>query len=426
MNQEPKFLIGASIPRSGHNFLATLLRNLFGSAMHYCEFYRPKDCCRQIPCALRGNFSYIFQKNHEHNWEVPKGIAEAVYIIQYRHPVPEALSHLELGLTVDANSENSEYARTREYYALRLAKKAIYYRRFHDKWLVDPVPNCVYLDYDRLAAAPADAVAEVVRAVGATVKPGRIEKIVAARGSVRMGSGKQGRTSFRPRVIEESPYFDADLLGAFEDYVITMTPRFGYQRMLAGKYEGHLIQGLILALDETVAVPNGQDRLLAAMALTGEHPEVMVRLAERELGAGKSRAAIDRLERVVTQHPTCPRPYMPLLIAYRQQHRLPPASFFGSDSLFALARQPAILAQAAKLFLEQGRTAHGMAALSVALSFNPENAEAHKMAAGLMETGNVTRALAHAEEALRRHPEDATAAALASIIRLRLASNSQQ
>ena len=422
MNQQPKFLIGASIPRSGHNFLAMLLTNLFGSRMHYCDFYIAKDCCRQIPCVRRGDFSYIFQKSHEHNWEVPKGIAEAVYIIQYRHPVPEALSHLELDLTLDANSENFKYARTREYHALRLAKKAIYYRRFHDKWLVDPLPNGIYLDYDRLAAAPGDAVAEVVRAVGATIKPGRIEKIVGARESVRMASGKQGRTSFRPRVIEESPYFDADLLGAFEDYVITMTPRFGYRRMLSGKYEGHLIQGLILALDETRAPPDGQDPLLAAMALTGEHPEVMVRLAERDLRAGKSRAAIDRLERVVAQHPTCPRPYMPLLLAYHQQRRLPPASFFGSDSLFALAREPAVLVQAAKLFLEQGRTAHGIAALSIALTFDPKNAEAHKIAAGLLDTGNVTRALADAEEALRQHSEDETAAALLTTIRIRLMS----
>ncbi|MBX9698811.1 MAG: hypothetical protein K2X74_05210, partial [Acetobacteraceae bacterium] len=288
MDQTPQHLIGASIPRSGHHFLQNLLTRYFGARMHYCEFYSPKDCCRSVPCTRRGDFSVIYQKSHDRDMEVPKAVPGATYVIQYRHPVPEALSDRELDVQDGFGRISLNYRLGRAHYASWLAAKALYYRRFHDKWLAERVANGIYLDYADLSARPAEAVARIVAATGA-VDQARVEAVVEESRSIRVSTASKATTSFRPRVAEESPHFDRDLLGAFEDYVVSRTPQFGYARMIPeGRFEGHLLHGLVLALDEAEPLPagGGGDRLLAALAIAGEHPDIMIRLAQRELRAG--------------------------------------------------------------------------------------------------------------------------------------------
>src|ERR1700742_346449 len=127
----PKVLIGASIPRSGHHFLADMMTGYFGPDLYYCEFYTTPQCCKAAPCAKRGRFSTIYQKSHDRAFTLPADVADALYLIQYRHPVPEALSDRELDLKDTIGRPSLGYRRSREGYVSFLARKAIYYRKFH-------------------------------------------------------------------------------------------------------------------------------------------------------------------------------------------------------------------------------------------------------------------------------------------------------
>src|SRR5262249_12953662 len=146
LSRPTKSLIGASIPRSGHHFLQRILSGYFGDSLRYCQWYGPRDCCRQVPC-IRTDHEVIYQKSHDLDFELPRDVAKALYIVQYRPPVPEALSDREL-MTDTFAHESFEYRRTRESYAWWLASKAAYYRRFHDKWFRHRVSNGVYLNYE--------------------------------------------------------------------------------------------------------------------------------------------------------------------------------------------------------------------------------------------------------------------------------------
>lgn len=422
MIESPKILIGASIPRSGHHFLQNISTKFYGPQMHYCEFYSPKHCCKQISCGKRGGFSVIYQKSHDRNMEVPKSIAGAVYILQYRHPTPEALSDHELDVMDGIGRASINYRLGREHYMQWLASKAVYYRRYHDNWLVDRVPDGVYLDYAYLTASPVDAVEQIVRAAAGTADRARIEAVVEEAKSVRVSTASKSTGSFKPRVIQDSPHFDADLLGAFEDYVIGRTPHFGYQRMLDGRIAGHPMQGLILAIDETEPLPSGfQDRLLAAVALAGEHPELMIRLAQREMRAGDAQGAAARLHRVVEQHPYFGNAYRPLLAAYKALKTPPPASLFGGDALLGMSGKPELLVEAGKILSDAGQLVNAVAALSLAIAIGPDNGKAHQLlGAALLKAGRPRQAMPHAEAAIALDPANAAATQLLANARKRL------
>ncbi len=422
MIETPKILVGASIPRSGHHFLQNLLTKYFGSQMHYCEFYSPKDCCKQVPCTRRGDFSVIYQKSHDRDMEVPKDLAAATYVLQYRHPVPEALSDRELDVQDGIGRISLDYRLSRHHYAQWLAAKAVYYRRYHDKWLARRVPNAIYLDYQRLSDDPAGSVEQIVHAATGSADRARIEAVIDAEKGVRVSAKNAG--SFKPRVVEDSPHFDADLLGAFEDYVLTRAPLFGYQRKLQGRFEGHPLHGLIIALDEAEPLPAGHtDRLDAAIALAGEHPELMIRLAQREAKAGDSQAALQRLRRVAEAVPTCTVLWRPLFAAYRQAKLTPPAEIITGDALLAMVGRPDQLVDAGKALLDGGRLVNAVAALTMAVGFAPKNVRAHHLlAAALLRLNQPQQALPHAETAASLGAEDAANAKLLASVQRRISN----
>lgn len=420
MIDSPKILVGASIPRSGHHFLQNLLTKYFGNEMHYCEFYSPKDCCKQVPCAKRGNFAVIYQKSHDRDMEVPKDLTDATYILQYRHPVPEALSDRELDVQDGMGRVSLDYRLGRHHYAIWLAAKAIYYRRYHDKWLGSRVPNGIYLDYQALSDDPAGSVARIVSAATGTADRGRIDAVIEAEKGVRVSAQKGG--TFKPRVAQDSPHFDADLLGAFEDYVLTRAPLFGYERMLSGSYQGHLLHGLIIALDDSEPLPPGQkDRLATAISIAGEHPELMIRLAQREAKAGQVPAALQRLRRVAETAPTCTTLWRPLFAAYRQAKEVPPAAIISGDALLAMVGRPEQMVDAGKVLLDAGRLVDTVAALNMALGFAPNNVRAHYLLAmALLRLNQPQQALPHAEAAVTLAPTDAAHGKLLASVQRRL------
>ncbi len=426
MIENPKILIGASIPRSGHHFLQNLLTRYFGPRMRYCEFYSPKDCCRTVPCTRRGDYSVIYQKSHDRDMEVPTDLSDAVYVLQYRHPVPEALSDRELDVQDGFGRISLAYRLSREHYAQWLASKAVYYRNYHDKWLAKRVANAIYLDYDYLSKRTPEAVAEVIRAAEGQVDQPRVDAVIAEAASVRVSTSTKTPGTFKPRVIEDSPHYDADLLAAFEDYVISRTPAFGYERKLdsVGRFEGHMLQGLILALDEREPLPPGQtDRLAAAHALAGEHPDPLIRLAQREAREGRHAVAVQHLRSVVERYPHCTQAWKPLLTAYRALKEAPPADLFTGDAVLGLVGWPDTLVDAGKVLLDAGRMVDAVAALTLAVTFGQSSGKAHHLlATALMRANRPQQALPHAEAATSIEPANAASAQLLATVQKRLAN----
>ncbi|MBX9699328.1 MAG: hypothetical protein K2X74_07815, partial [Acetobacteraceae bacterium] len=198
----------------------------------------------------------------------------------------------------------------------------------------------------------------------------------------------------------------------------------GYARMIPeGRFEGHLLQGLVLALDEAEPLPagGGGDRLLAALAIAGEHPDIMIRLAQRELRAGDTAAAAARLRRVVEAHPYCTAAWKPLLAAYRSIKQPMPAALFGGDALLGMAGRPEVLVEAGKALLDAGQTVNAVAALTLSVTFGPGNARAHHLLANaMMKANRPQQALPHAETAAELDAGNAAFGQLLATVRKRL------
>jgi tetratricopeptide (TPR) repeat protein len=375
---DPRILIGASIPRSGHHFLADMLSAYFGRELFYCEFYNHPNCCKQVPCTRRGRFNVIYEKSHDRDLALPKTVERALYIVQYRHPVPEALSDRELELVDKLGRVNLAYRRSRAGYMNWLAAKAVYYRKFHDKWIAKKLPNAVYLDYARLAASPLEAVNEIVeRAVG-RADAQRLAAAVEEKNPTR-SSDKAGAPAapFKPRVIQNSPYFDAELLGAFEDWVLERCPAFGFKRELEGSYRNSALYGLILLRDHSEPLPEGETkRFKVASSYAPDHPEIVRRAAARAVKEGRAAQAVQRLEKLLQKHPYFGAGYELLFSACAEGGVEIPDSALTGNAVIACSDSAELSMRLGRAFQEKGLIANAIGAYSMAAALDPDNSEA--------------------------------------------------
>jgi hypothetical protein len=371
----PRILIGASIPRSGHHFLADMLSAYFGRDLFYCEFYNHPNCCRQTPCKRRGRFNVIYQKSHDRDLALPSNIERALYIVQYRHPVPEALSDRELELVDKLGRTNLPYRRSRAGYMSWLAAKAIYYRKFHDKWIAKKLPNAVYLDYARLAASPLEAVREIVERAELAADPQRLAATVDdGRAGDKAGAPA---AAFKPRVIADSPYFDAELLGAFEDWVLERCPAFGFKRELEGSYRDSALYGLILLRDHNEPLPEGETkRFKVASSYAPDHPDIVRRAAARAIKEGRAAQAVQRLEKLLHKHPYYGPGYELLFGACAEGGVEIPDSVLTGNAVVACSDSAELSIRLGRTFQEKGLNANAISAYSMAAALEPENAEA--------------------------------------------------
>ena len=374
----PQILIGASIPRSGHHFLADMLSAYFGRDLFYCEFYNFPNCCKQVPCTRRGRFNVIYQKSHDRDFTLPGNVERALYIIQYRHPVPEALSDRELELMDKLGRLNLAYRRTRAGYMNWLAAKAVYYRKFHDKWIARKQPNALYLDYAQLAVSPLETVREIVRrAVGSVDEP-RLAAAVGEKAGARPGGEKASSgAAFKPRVISDSPNFDAELLGAFEDWVLERCPGFGFSRELTGSYRDSPLYGLILLRDQSEPLPEGETkRFKTASKFAPDHPEIVRRSAARAIKDGRAPQAAQRLERLLQKHPYFGPGYELLFSACAESGAEIPESVLTGNAVIACSDSAELSIRLGRAFQERGLLTNAIGAYSMAAAIEPENREA--------------------------------------------------
>jgi hypothetical protein len=372
----PKILIGASIPRSGHHFLADMMTGYFGPDLFYCEYYTLPSCCKSVPCTRRGRHRYIYQKSHDRDFKLPGDIADALYLIQYRHPVPEALSDRELELQDRLGRPNLSYRRTHAGYVSWLTGKALYYRKFHNKWIARKMPNAIYLDYPDLSANPKELMAEIVRRAGGIADVARISDVVDKVRAPRTAEDGSVQ-AFKPRVISDSPYFDAGLLGAFEAWVLERCPAFNFSRELTGSYEESEMYALILLKDSNEPLPKGETkRLKVAAKLAPDHPEIHRRLAMKAIREGHVANGIARLETLLGQHPFFGAGYSLLFAACADSGTPIPESVLNGNALVACSDNAELSMQLGAAFAEKGLWVNAIAAYALANTLDPTSEEA--------------------------------------------------
>jgi hypothetical protein len=380
----PRILIGASIPRSGHHFLADLMTGYFGRDLYYCETYTPANCCKSVPCAKRGDFRYIYQKSHDRDFKLPPDIAEALYLIQYRHPVPEALSDRELDIKDRLGRPSLNYRRTRAGFTTWLAAKAVYYRKFHDKWLAKKLPNAIYLDYAQFIARPDAMMREIVTRSGMELDEARLVQVVEKNGG-RLGGAQEDGVAYKPRVNTESPFYDAELLGALEDFVLKRCPAYGFSRELSGSYEESELYGMILLRDMNEPLPKGETkRFKVASRYAPEHPEVLRRLALRTIRDGHVAKGIGRLEDLVSRHPYFAGGYETLFEACADSATPVPESVLTGNALVACSESAELLAALGAAFEEKGLAVNAVTAFSLAATLDPQNDAVREQLAGAL------------------------------------------
>jgi hypothetical protein len=367
----PRILIGASVPRSGHHFLADMMTAYYGAEIWYCEHYTLPSCCKAVPCTKRGAFSIIYQKSHDRDFKLAPDVAHALYLIQYRHPVPEALSDRELDLQDGFNRPSLAYRRTLPGYQNWLAGKAIYYRRFHDKWIAPKLSNAIYLDYADLAADPKRHLGAIVERTSGAADAARLDAAIEKTRSPR-ASG-----SFKPRVISDSPYFDADLLGALESWILERCPLYGYARELSGSYENSPIYGLILLKDASEPLPKGEKkRLMVAAQLAPDHPEIKRRLAMKAVREGRVAEGMGKFEALIAGHPYFAGGYKAMFTACAETGTPVPEYALTGNALVACSESAELAIQLGDAFAAGKYWMNATMAFAQALTLQPQNVQA--------------------------------------------------
>ena len=367
----PRILVGASIPRSGHHFLADMMTAYYGEDIYYCEYYTLPSCCRALPCTRRGAHKVIYQKSHDRDFQLASDVAEALYLIQYRHPVPEALSDRELDLQDGLGRPSLIYRRTRAGYLNWLAGKAIYYRRFHDKWIVPKLQNAIYLDYPALAAEPRKFLKTIVERTTGVADDARLDEAIEKSRSPRSSA------SFKPRVISESPYFDADLLGALEAWILERCPQYGFSPELNGSYQGSPVYGLILLKDASEPLPKGgKKRLMAAAELAPDHPEIKRRLAIKAIREGRTAQGMEQLEALIASDPYFAGGYKAVFTNCEESGTAIPNFALTGNALVACSESAELAMQLAAAFGSDGQWMNAASAYAAAIAIEPNNADA--------------------------------------------------
>ena len=120
-----------------------------------------------------------FQKNHDLDLETPLR-GDRQYLVQIRYPLQSIVSwfkyKVSLGELRDAPDEWVNFA----------LQQSAYWCRFYRKWVMNPVPGRMILNYADLIESPQESLTKVVGFLGETAPDAaRIESCVEAEGVVR-------------------------------------------------------------------------------------------------------------------------------------------------------------------------------------------------------------------------------------------------
>lgn len=294
----PVSLLGISIPRSGHHFLASLLEHALGSDVRYCEYYSQEDCCKRVPCIRPSDRLLTYQKNHDLDLTVDPKLSGVSYVVQYRRPVPAAVSDRELFAEVRGRT----LADDRGQYLVFLAEKGAHYVKFYDKWVRDAGPRSLVVKYEDLLGDPGAIVTRLLRFVGLEVEPDRIARAVAAVVPVVNRPpivSPAPELRFQPRVAASSRYFDAEILPAYESIVLDRVPELcGERTFAATDYRDHPLFALFTVKCATLEGrhEDAAREALEALSRWPGHPHVNFVAGECLRRIGRYGEALPRLE----------------------------------------------------------------------------------------------------------------------------------
>ncbi len=219
-------LLSVSVPRSGHHYLVRLLLAVAGRSATYCEFYEIAGCCRTIPCSRQVS-PIRLQKNHDFDLTLPTDLPGVRYLVQYRDPVPGALSDRELYAAELGETLASE----RHHLMLWLAARALWLEDFHAKWIDPGVPDAFVLRYEALVADGEATLRALLRWLELPVQE---HEVAAALSAEAKRSGQYGEKHYQgPRQLSGSRFYDAELFAIFETLVADRVAGLVSQRSFA-------------------------------------------------------------------------------------------------------------------------------------------------------------------------------------------------
>ncbi len=358
-------LIGVSVPRSGHHFLAKLLEHALGNEIRYCEYYSEQDCCKQIPC-IRGRERLVtYQKNHDLDLAIDPHLPGVVYVVQFREPVPAVVSDREVFAAV----HGSRLAEDRAQYLMFLAEKAAHYTKFYDKWVRRRRPEVFRVKYERLREDPAAVIGELCRFCALSVSPNRIADAVAnvapvlARPPILPQS--EG-TAFTHRVPSHSRYFDPELLAVYESLVLEHVPELCAVRAFAPVdrvvYRDHVLFALFNLQCASLEGRLDEVARLARDAHTAwpDHPYVTFMTGDALRKLGHHDTALPYLEKAVRLTPHDPEIIVSCINAQIALGRLGPASELAMQLVALLPRDASHRLLLATILMMSGRAADAL------------------------------------------------------------------
>lgn len=193
--KRPEFLhlLSKSLPRSGHHHLVGILKQLYGKAFEYCEYYQPSEetCCKQQPCIKFCNISRVtgntrqvtMQKSHDFDltdkkyaptdWlkyvVMTRDFKEAVssevklylidlfsdFLSSHRIDSKEILQHHDKKLYREALAliDSADFRVPHHVIAPMLKQRFDYYKGFREKWVKfanEQRHHALLIQYDEL------------------------------------------------------------------------------------------------------------------------------------------------------------------------------------------------------------------------------------------------------------------------------------
>ena len=241
-----RHVLDVSMPRSGHHLFEMILKNSLNDQFNYCEFYKEPSCCKSIPCVsktkLLSSGSVIFMQK-SHDWELldPLVVPNAYRVVQYRSPVPRALSNYELHL-MTGQDDNIQTFRN------FLVFEVLYTERFYMKWIENRSNGFFLLSYEELTSDPLRVLLKFFDYVETPIE------LKCLTNGIEQSIRRRGRenTSFVHHEVRSHRYSQQPVLANFEDLVIRNCPGYYPARYFLSSDSENSLIGLIFGARKAI------------------------------------------------------------------------------------------------------------------------------------------------------------------------------
>jgi Sulfotransferase domain len=277
-------LLCVSMPRSGHHLVQLLLKSVLNKKFAYCEYYTVAGCCKSIPCVAAHHLAIakdglFMQKSHDRRRSDPLCVPGTFRVVQYRNPVPRALSDYELHLARSGEPDNPRN------FSWFLVQQARYTIAFYHKWLKQRRPDFFVLSYEQLVGDPTRSVASLLDFVSIEVDEGTLSHQIGRAIKRRAGLN----SPFSQRNVYSHQHASLACLEEYEALVLKYCPGYYPMPYFPGSAsDGSFVEHLYLAQRALHAAKPQQalDNAKLALESDPEDPKIigLIEAAARRLG----------------------------------------------------------------------------------------------------------------------------------------------